>query len=203
MDFTKDMKGIELPGDIEMDTLESLEKVAPVGRETKQEIPETAAGTPRRGRGRPKGSTNKPNPANYLPVADIEKSLRNFLTLCGTGAMLIDRYDGAVVMNSADDLAKAIAEMAKNNPKLHKQLSSAMSMGSWAALATAGVPPALAIAANHGFAPKMFLMDVGITPTIVEREALLVVEKDVDPEVSVPENGFGDVANVLNYHPEV
>lgn len=118
---------------------------------------------PKRKRGRPKGSTNA---SKLLPVSEIENGVSQFMGLMGMGISVFNAYDGSVVLKQSDALAKSIAGMAAKDKKMHAQLTKILRAGSWAAVATAGIPIAVAIAANHGMMPEMFLMDTGVDPTI-------------------------------------
>ena len=139
---------------------------------------------PKRGRGRPKGSTNA---SKLLPVGEIEEGITQFLSLLGMGVSFVNSYDGSVIIKQANPVAKSIAGMAAKDKKIHAQLTKALRAGSYAAVATATVPIAFAIGANHGFLPDMFLMDTGVAPTIQTRDTQFGedVNMDADDDDSV------------------
>jgi hypothetical protein len=164
--------------------------------------------TKKRGRGRPRGSTNA---SKLLPLSEIESGISQFLSLLGMGVSMVNAYDGSVVLHQADAVAKSLTNLAANDPKIHKQLSGALKAGSYAALATATIPIAAAIGANHGMFPPMFLMDTGIDPTIQTRDTQPMEDVnmagdfgtfDDEPEVGdpfttdVPMDGLSQVLNL-------
>lgn len=142
-------------------TLEDIEGIS-VDKDTEPSNPTTDT-VPKRKRGRPKGSTNA---SKLLPVSEIENGVSQFMGLMGMGISVFNAYDGSVILKQSDAVAKSIAGMAAKDKKMHAQLTKILRAGSWAAVATAGIPIAVAIAANHGMMPEMFLMDTGVDPTV-------------------------------------
>ena len=98
----------------------------------------------------------------------LRKELASTFTLIGGGVMMVNQYDGYVVIDRADATADALMAAAANNPKLKKMLEQMLEVSMWAALATAVAGIAAPIAANHGLLPlpselmeKQFLTEAG------------------------------------------
>jgi hypothetical protein len=115
---------------------------------------------PKRRRGRPVGSKNSNSTKNVSNTA-LELGLSNLFGMIGTGVFLVNRYDGSVILMQADATSKALADVAKTNPKINTVLNSMVQTSSWASLATAVMPMVLAIGANHNLLPAAFKMPIG------------------------------------------
>lgn len=141
---------------------------------------QSADATPKRKRGRPRGSTNA---SKLLPVGEIEDGIASFMSLLGMGVSMVDAYDGSCIIKGAQPLANSIAQMAAKDKKIHEQLTKALRAGSYAAVATAAIPIVVSIGANHGVFPPFMMMDTGVEPTIYGR-ARTPDEEEVNTEAT-------------------
>ena len=173
--------------------VESLAKTATV-----EDVPPSEP--PKRRRGRPKGSTNK---SKLLPVSEIKDGITQFVGLLGLGVSVVDTYDGGVIIKQAEPVADAVANMAAKDSKMHAQLTKLLRAGSYAALATAGIPIVLAIGANQGMCPETLLMDTGVEPTL-NTAARVPSEDDSQTLGDNGGNPLNESAlhNIMNFGPE-
>ena len=109
----------------------------PIGRPRKDAAP--ASDTPRTGR---------PSKA-----ATRERQYTRSLAKVGGVIFLVNRADGEAFLQGVPDVAKALAAVAEQNPRIAKVLDAGASAGVWLELASAlgaiGVP----VLCNHGVLP--------------------------------------------------
>jgi hypothetical protein len=120
--------------------------------------PPAADAAPRRGRGRPKGATDKAprktaTAQKRASTASLEKRLGGSLTTLGTFACLASPADGMVLIEGAPNLAAALSKLADENPKVKSNLERMLTAGAWSGVIAAVLPMAVSIAANHGMLP--------------------------------------------------
>lgn len=99
----------------------------------------------------------------------------------GMGAlvMAVDKYDGAVIISSAEKLTEALISMAEVNPAFMKFLQSGTKSMVWLQLGTALAGVIVPIAAHHRMLPldpvKAYELFHGNIPATVKPEPDLVV----------------------------
>ncbi|MFJ7153257.1 hypothetical protein ACIQVT_34510 [Streptomyces sp. NPDC100445] len=119
---------------------------------------DTPPAAPKRGRGRPKGSTDRA-PRATTPRArksttpNLEKRLASSLTTLGTLGCLVSPADGMVVVQGVPALAAALAKLADENPAVRANLERMLTAGAWSGVIAAVVPMVIGIMANHGAIP--------------------------------------------------
>ena len=147
--------------------------------EIMEEKPSDVAPGIKRGRGRPKGSSNKPRLATQT---DIQAGITDLMGIIGTGVFMLNHYDGSVILANATNCASALTKAASQNPAIHKVLSSLIQTSAWAAVGSAFLPIGMAIAANHGVAPEIFLIDTGTPATLnfKKKEASTTADSGVE-----------------------
>jgi hypothetical protein len=133
---------------------------------------DTPPATPRRGRGRPKGSTDKapratastPRTARKSTTPNLEKRLGSSLTTLGTLGCLVSPNDGLIVLQGVPALAAALAKLADENPAVRANLERMLTAGAWSGVIAAVVPIVIGIMANHGAMPPAMAAMFGATP---------------------------------------
>lgn len=122
------------------------------------DVPAEPDEPPKRGRGRPKGSTDKA-PRATAPRArksttpNLEKRLASSLTTVGTLAAIVSPADGMVVIQGVPGLAASLAKLAEENASVRQNLERMLTAGAWSGVIAAVVPMVLGIMANHGAVP--------------------------------------------------
>lgn len=93
-----------------------------------------------------KATTAKTNAALRADLLDL---------LNGAGAMLlmVDQFDGAVMINGAPKLADALVALADQNPAFRRWLTNGAQSVTWIQLGTAVAAIVVPIAAHHGMLP--------------------------------------------------
>jgi hypothetical protein len=66
---------------------------------------------------------------------------------------VINQADGFAIVNGAEDLAKALNNVAKDNPSVYKTLERMLTGSAWGAVIVATGAIVLPIAANHNLLP--------------------------------------------------
>lgn len=99
------------------------------------------------------------------------------LVAAGTTAF-INEADGEAIAQGAPELAAALAKLAESSPRVAKALDMLQVSGAWSDVATAIVPIALAIAANHG----MFGMAATDPPPTTEPQPFPTEPFPTEPE---------------------
>jgi hypothetical protein len=85
--------------------------------------------------------------------ARLRQDLTTMLGGVGMALMLVETYDGLVIMDRTPATVDALMEVAAQNPKFRKTLEQMVTVSVWSqvSLAVAGI--ALPIAAHHGILP--------------------------------------------------
>lgn len=137
--------------EVTTDTPPKLPFPAPLGAGGKEEPAEIKApnDSPPKRRGRPPGSTNK----GSVSISTIQTTLNEQFTLIGMGVMAFNEYDGKVVIEGADRMSKAIANLCEKNPKVRKTIERMLVGGSYGEVIIAAGLIAVPIMANHGMMP--------------------------------------------------
>lgn len=107
---------------------------------------------PKRGPGRPKGSTNKSS--GSMSVNAIEKAIADQFTMIGVAVTAFNEYDGTVILQGTPRLAKSIGSLCEKNPKVRKNIERMLTGGSYGEVLLAGAFIAVPIMANHGLMPE-------------------------------------------------
>lgn len=79
----------------------------------------------------------------------LQKDLEGLYTMIGTGIFPFDNQVGVVVLESAENCASSLADLAEKNPRLKKQLQSMLSAGAYGAVISAHLPIAVIIATKY------------------------------------------------------
>ena len=83
----------------------------------------------------------------------LKRELTGTLALMGTGLMMVEPYDGLVVLDRAEATVDALMEVAEHNPRVMKALEQMVEVTVWGALGTALAGILLPITAHHGLLP--------------------------------------------------
>lgn len=124
-----------------------------------------------------KPKTSKPTPRR----ASLEDRLATSIVQLGTAVMLggsvsgsaAVQADGQLIVQHAPSVANALANVAKDNPRVATALENMLTAGVWGGLAAAVIPLLLGIAANHNAIPPgvAALLGVGQVPADLDQEA--------------------------------
>lgn len=98
---------------------------------------------------KPPKRTGKPR---GRPIA-LETELEEFFTQLGAGVMMVDQFDGLVVINQAGENAKALAKLANKNARVKKALEALVSISSMGAVVGVVGGTAVPILMHHGIIP--------------------------------------------------
>lgn len=95
--------------------------------------------------------------------AELVGQITQLLALIGVALMMLDEFDGLVVINHAAKVADSVAAVAETSPGVKKAIESAVAGSAWSAVVLSALPIAIAIMANHGVLPEG-LREVGGVP---------------------------------------
>lgn len=90
--------------------------------------------------------------------------LVSLLTVTGTGLAMVNAYDGERVVANAEACADALLNAAKESDAVRRALLVMQETSAWGQVATAFLPVAVPIAANHGVVPAHTAVMVGAPP---------------------------------------
>lgn len=107
---------------------------------------------PKRGPGRPKGSTS---------IAKLRTGLIQQFTLIGIGVTAFNPYDGKVILTNAEGLADNLCKVAEQNPAVRRALEGLLVAGVWSGLALSAAAIAVPIMANHKLLPAQLALLMG------------------------------------------
>jgi len=99
------------------------------------------------------------SPSKGAPVGRVSKDERlrreliATLGLVGTGLMMVEPYDGLVVLDRAEPTVDALMDVAAHNPRVRKVLEQMIEVSVWGALGTALAGIVLPITAHHNLLP--------------------------------------------------
>lgn len=119
------------------------------------------------GDARPKA---KATPATAPRRAPLEGRLATSFVSLGTAVMATGhmvgseavKADGLLVVQQSADLAAALDQVAKGDPRVAKALERMLTVGTYGALIGAVTPLAVGIAANHGLIPGQVAQQLGV-----------------------------------------
>lgn len=83
----------------------------------------------------------------------LRAELTSSLGTLGLGLMVVDVYDGLVVMDRAPQTVDALMEVAAHNPRVRKLLDQMVEVSVWAAFGTALAGMIVPIGVHHGLIP--------------------------------------------------
>lgn len=117
-----------------------------------------------------KGKSDKAPSSTPRPRrSDLETRLTTSLATLGTGLVAAGSMtspavaaDGILVIRQAPDVSKALADLAKNDPRVAAALERMLTVGTYGALVAAVAPLMIGIAANHGAIPAHVAGMVGV-----------------------------------------
>jgi hypothetical protein len=94
----------------------------------------------------------KPKRPRGRPIA-LESELEEFFTQLGAGVMILNQFDGLVVIQQAHENAAALAKLANKNAKVKKALEALTNVSSMGAVVGVIGGTAVPILMNHGVLP--------------------------------------------------
>jgi hypothetical protein len=86
------------------------------------------------------------------PIA-LESELEEFFTQLGAGVMILNQFDGLVIIQQANENASALARLANKNAKVKKALEALTNVSSMGAVVGVIGGTAVPILMNHGVLP--------------------------------------------------
>lgn len=86
------------------------------------------------------------------PIA-LQTELEEFFTQIGAGVMMLDQFDGLVIINQASENAAALAKLANKNARVKKALEALTSISSMGAVVGVIGGTAVPILMHHGVIP--------------------------------------------------
>ena len=108
----------------------------------------------------------KPSPTSGRKSGrkSLQTELRSLFEQLGGALMLLDPFDGIVVVDKADHLARSLDRIARDNESVHRALSALVASGGWGGAVMAFGSVALPIAMHHGLVPRHPLLDAAFIP---------------------------------------
>lgn len=101
-----------------------------------------------------KGTSGSKSKGSGLTITQLENGLKSNFELLGIAIMGFDKFDGEIITEKAPELANALTELAKTNPRVRATLESLMEVGAWGGVASVvGLQIALPIAVHHNLLP--------------------------------------------------
>lgn len=91
----------------------------------------------------PKAIPPKPRPGALV------KGFTEFYTAAGTMLLPFDQPCGMVIINSAEDCARSLDTLARDNPKVRRILMAMLETSAWGAVIAAHLPIITAVAMHH------------------------------------------------------
>ncbi|MCP4229549.1 MAG: hypothetical protein GY771_05315 [bacterium] len=122
----------------------------------------------------PKGDKGKGKKSG-LTIAQLESQLKGSFEFLGMLVAGYDEFDSEVIITKAPDLAKALTDLARNNPRVRARLESLLEAGAWGGvIMLVGSQIALPIAVHHNMLPP------GMNALIAEQSDIPVKEQGED-----------------------
>lgn len=84
----------------------------------------------------------------------LEANLKSNFSTIGTMVFMVNQFDGQVILERSEDLAKSLVAVAEQNPKVRQALENMMTASAWSQVVMVGASIAIPIAANHGLLPS-------------------------------------------------
>lgn len=84
-----------------------------------------------------------------------EQAVLGILTGVGIAVMVVDEYDGTVIIEGAPDLAKSLANVAEKRPAVAKALDALTETSAWAEVAVAAAGIVVPIVRHHARPPEL------------------------------------------------
>ena len=98
----------------------------------------------------------------------VKKPLEELFGVLGAAVSMVDPVDGAIVLARAEQTARALDDIAKDSPSVHRVLSLLTTgQSGWAGVAMAMAPIILPMAHHHGLlrgSPMVDQMAAGMMP---------------------------------------
>lgn len=138
----------------------------------------------RRGSGKSKGKSGGRK--------SLQKPLEELLALVGTGVSMLDPFDGAVILDRSEKLARALDVVAKENPSVDRALRMLVEGSGWGAVGAAVASIVVPIGWRHGIVPDAPLVRM----LVPESAAQLATELDERPTAEA--NGSGKLADLAD-----
>lgn len=122
-------------------------------------------------RSRSRSSSRSPSKAS------LEKRLKTMIELIGNVTSGFDQFDGLIIRDSAEDLAKALVDLANENPRARRVLEGMLEGSAWAGVgAVVGWQIVTPIAVHHRMLPEP------INTNLAEIRGIPLRERRVRPE---------------------
>ena len=163
---------------------------------------DTAPEQAKRKPGRPKGysplkdkAPNSGPKVSWASANAIEDSLNATIKGIALGVELLNKEDGATIAKGGPALAKAMVDLARNDPRYRKYLETMSAPGKWGPLVMSVGAIALPIAFNHNlFTPKP--KKVAPTPDPLSAEVQVTPPENIVSEDVPTPNFSGDSDNL-------
>jgi hypothetical protein len=94
------------------------------------------------------------------PLA-LETELKDLFTQMGAMVMMADQFDGLVIVNQAEDNAKALAKLANKNARVKKALETLTAVSALSGVVGVVGATAIPILMHHGVVPVQLPMPDG------------------------------------------
>lgn len=118
----------------------------PSGRKSRAK-PGATKGGARPGAGRPAGGRNG------APTGQLDKRLAELFGMIGLATFAVNQADGAAIIEHSEPIAKALQQLAKENPAVARFLNGLLQSSAWGGVIMATAPLVLKLCANHGLLP--------------------------------------------------
>jgi hypothetical protein len=129
----------------------------------------------------------------------LRQPLTELLTTAGLGLSMVNAFDGALLVTKAEDTARQLDDLAKQNDAVYRVLSQLVTASAWGSVATVLASIAVPIAINHGAVPPNPTLVAAFVPA--ELIPLLATPTaPADPEPEREPAAAGPSANGANPH---
>lgn len=108
-----------------------------------------------------RGRDKAPRTSSGSRKKNLTKPLTDFFTSIGGMVAVVNKADGIAIITGAEDLAKALNNVAKDNAVVYRNLERMLTGSAWGSVFVAAGAIALPIAANHNLLPFQI---PGLTP---------------------------------------
>lgn len=139
---------------------------------------------PRRGRGRKAANTaaESVTKVRELSLTKVQTEADKVFKRAGTALYFLGlsqpkaqkfSFDGAIIAQNSDTLAKALVQAAEKSPKFRKQLEKMVALSGYGILGGVLIGVTLPMLVHHGFVPKFFGAFANMDPDVPDLSNVL------------------------------
>lgn len=125
----------------------------------------------------------------------LQRDLQSLIASIGVGVSTVNAYDGAVILDNAEQTARRLDDLAKESPSIHRALSLLTGGTTGASVIFALAPIVIPIAHNHGMIPASPAIDAIVDGMTSEPVRNLRPKPDPAPNVTPEGTEYGVVTD--------